>query len=130
VALFGGWSPLILRCYGASSIGSEVALNSPNLASPKCCENVPVAKRNRPSAPPKFLYELEIAKRHDDPALVGIEEPIDFRLADWLLECDAGNTSLAKETSSPDAGEMKSKGPAPITKACSSDPPIVPMSVK
>ena len=31
-----------------------------------------VAKRNRPSAPAEFLYELEIAKRHDESMLVGV----------------------------------------------------------
>ena len=38
----------------------------------------------------EFLYELETAKRRDESPLVGIEEPVDFRLTDWLLECDAG----------------------------------------
>jgi hypothetical protein len=38
----------------------------------------------------EFLYELEIAKRHDESALVGVEEPVDFRLADRLPERNAG----------------------------------------
>ena len=38
----------------------------------------------------EFLYKLEIAKRHDESTLVGVEEPVDFRLADRLLECNAG----------------------------------------
>ena len=38
----------------------------------------------------KFLYKLEISKRHDEPTLVGIEEMIDFCLADRLPKRDAG----------------------------------------
>ena len=38
----------------------------------------------------KFLHKLEISERHDEPALVGIEETVDFRLADWLPKGDAG----------------------------------------
>jgi hypothetical protein len=38
----------------------------------------------------KFLHKLEISERHDEPALVGIEETIDFRLADWQPKGDAG----------------------------------------
>jgi hypothetical protein len=38
----------------------------------------------------EFLHKLEIPHFHDEPALVGIEKPVDFRLADWLLKGDAG----------------------------------------
>jgi hypothetical protein len=38
----------------------------------------------------KFLHKLEISERHDEPALVGIEETVDFRLADRLPKGDAG----------------------------------------
>ena len=37
----------------------------------------------------EFLHKLEIPKFDDEPALVGIEKPVDFRLADWLLKGDA-----------------------------------------
>jgi hypothetical protein len=33
----------------------------------------------------EFLHKLEIAKFHNEPALVSVEKPVDFRLADWLL---------------------------------------------
>ena len=33
----------------------------------------------------EFLHQLEIPKFHNEPALVGVEKPVDFRLADWLL---------------------------------------------
>ena len=37
----------------------------------------------------KFLHKPEIPEFHDEPALVGIEKPVDFRLADWLPKGDA-----------------------------------------
>ena len=36
------------------------------------------------------VLELEIPEFHGESALFGVEEPVDFRLADWLLKGDAG----------------------------------------
>ena len=38
----------------------------------------------------EFLHKLEIPKFHNEPALVGVEKLVDFRLADWLPKGDAG----------------------------------------
>jgi hypothetical protein len=37
----------------------------------------------------EFLHKLEIPEFHNEPALVGVEKTVDFRLADWLLKGDA-----------------------------------------
>ena len=42
------------------------------------------------SAIGKFLHRVEIPKFCNEPTLVGIEEPVDFRLADWLFKGDTG----------------------------------------
>ena len=44
----------------------------------------------------KFLHKLEIPKFHNEPALVGVEKSIDFRLADWLPKGDAGEHFKAR----------------------------------
>jgi len=36
------------------------------------------------------VLELEIPEFHGESALFGVDEPVDFRLADWLLKGDAG----------------------------------------
>ena len=36
------------------------------------------------------VLELEIPESHGESALFGVEEPVDFRLADWLLKGNAG----------------------------------------
>jgi hypothetical protein len=38
----------------------------------------------------RILYKFEIAKLYDKSSLVSVEEPVDFGLADWLPERDAG----------------------------------------
>jgi hypothetical protein len=38
----------------------------------------------------EFLHKFESSKFHNEPTLVGVEEPIDFCLADRLPERDAG----------------------------------------
>jgi hypothetical protein len=55
-----------------------------------------VAKRNPPSAPANSSHKLEIAKFHNEPAFVGVEKPVDFRLADWLPKGDAGEHFKAR----------------------------------
>ena len=39
----------------------------------------------------KFFYQPQIPKLHNQAALVGVEEPVDFRLADWLLKGDTSD---------------------------------------
>ena len=38
----------------------------------------------------KFFHEPKIAQFHDEPALIGGEEAVDFRLANRLLKSDTG----------------------------------------
>jgi hypothetical protein len=69
---------------------SEAEVNFPKLVSTKRCKNASVvAKRNRPFGAGEFLDKPEIPKCHNEPALVGVEKPVDFRLADWLPKGDA-----------------------------------------
>ena len=44
----------------------------------------------------EFLHKLEIAELHNEPALVGVEKLVDFRLADWLPKGDAGEHFKAR----------------------------------
>jgi hypothetical protein len=37
----------------------------------------------------EFLHKLNIPEFHNEPTLVGAEEPADFRLTDWLPESGA-----------------------------------------
>jgi hypothetical protein len=74
---------------GAGLAEIEAALNSCKLASPKRCKNASVVAKQPAVGAGEFLHKLEIPKFHNQSALVGIEKPVDFRLADWLPKGDA-----------------------------------------
>jgi hypothetical protein len=70
---------------------SEDAANSCKFARPKRCKNACVVTKAQPTvATGKFVHELEVPEFHDEAALVGVEELVDFCLADRLLKGDAG----------------------------------------
>ena len=70
---------------------SEAAVNSCKLASPKRCKNGSrCGEAQAAVGTGEFLHKLEIPKFHNEPALVGVEKLVDFRLADGLLKGDAG----------------------------------------
>ena len=53
-------------------------------------ERLGCRKAEPPVGTGKFLDKLEIAEFHDEAALIGVEEAVDFRLANRLLKGDAG----------------------------------------
>jgi len=69
-------------CIGLGS-DTKLALNS--VASPKRCKNASVVAAQAAVSPCKFLHKAKITQLDDESALIGVEEAVDFRLADRLL---------------------------------------------
>ena len=72
---------------------SEAAVNSCKLARPKRCKKLTLSQSATAVGAGEFLHKLEIPKFHNEPALVGVEKSVDFRLADGCLNAMQASTS-------------------------------------
>jgi hypothetical protein len=80
-------STVLCRCRFFRARSRSIPLNLPVQSAARTLRLWRNAGGRRPR---QFLHKLEILKFHNESALVGVEKPVDFRLADWLSKGDAG----------------------------------------
>jgi hypothetical protein len=75
--------------------GSPSAVNSYKLTSPKRYEKASVVAEAK-AAVGALLHVLLITAFHNKPAPIGVEDAVDFHLADWLLKAMRPSTSRSR----------------------------------